>query len=1735
MSLRLPLLFLTFLLLSVVSVSAALRITEFMATNDSVLDDENGDFSDWIEIYNDGTAAESLLDWALTDNAGNPNKWKFPAVTLPAKAYLVVFASGKDRRTPGQNLHTNFKLSGDGEYLALVRPDGTKATEFAPYYPPQLADVSYGGSAQKTVTNLLQPGSSGKVLVPADGSLGTTWTQPGFADAAWTSAVNGIGFEVSGQNEFGTGLVGDVLSDDPTGYFRLEESGIMGVYAANAGSVGAAGNGSYLNGIVQNVATLQSPAYPGFETDNQGARFDGTNDKVDVPYNAALNGSAYSFSLWVKVTSSTNAHRSPLTSRDDFPQRGYIVYAVPNGSGDRWEFVHGTGGGWSNLAGPAIQYNTWTHIAGTYAGGAGAGVKKLYINGAPYATATGQTFSPNTARPLRIGGGATEGGGNYWFPGEVDEVAVWNRQLSDAEVQAQYDAAVSGDAVTDGSASILDQTPSGYWRLKDPATAPTFTAVNQGSAGTAANATWNGAGTLGNPGPRPASYQGFPADNKCATLTGTGHAQTPYHAALNPSIFTVECWAKATGGTGTYRAAVSARNDDGTKTYGYIFYAASNNTWQFWTGSGGTGVWDPIAGPAVVLGQWVHLVGTYDGVTKRFFVNGSQVGTGVLSTFNPNTARGLRIGAGRNEVAADYLFQGEIDEVAIHPRALTAAEISARYQSGLNNTWTPQFTGLINSDLQAAMFNTNSTAYFRLPFSLPDPGSVDRLTLKVKYDDGFQAYLNGAATVGGNQPPVLDWNSAASARSTTEDALVYESFDLTPHLGSLQTGSNVLAIHGLNLAAGNPDFLNVVQLEATDVGTYTAESVYLPVPSPGDVNGLGTANPGPALTSETLSPSPAQPTVNDDLHITVRAAPVFDPVASVTLHWRVNYAALQQTAMFDDGAHGDGAAGDGVYGATILKTNFAAGNMVRWYFVAEDTAARTSRWPLFLSPTGSREYFGTMIADTGFATALPVWYWFTQNTAAAATRGGTRGSVYFGGELHDNIFVRLRGGATSSGSKKFDFNSGDHCYINTLVGRVEEANLNGTSLSSGIAGDSADATLIRPAVAYEVFKTASHTATGECFPIMMRVNGLLDSGSGRGGIAYYVEQVDERYLRRHQLDDEGALYKMDQRSGLNPVFWDTATGVEKKTRQAEDFSDLQAFVNGIRNAADGYNYPSAGPNPAAPNNPPAFLASRTTYLYDNANIANLVNYLACRAIIGDSDDTRKNFYMYRDTNDSREWHVLPWDKDGTFGISLDDTYYTHPFKGDYARRKSPGANANNQWNYLWEAVYNDPAFRDRYLRRLRSLMDTILQPTPGGYLESRADYFWAPVAPHKPSASPAAIKTWLNTRRGELFTTYSAANSLGTGLQIPTAQPANALVNFGAYDAIPTSGNQEEEYIEIANPNAFVVDISGWKLAGGVDHTFQGGTVLLPGTSLFTAGRAYAFRSRAVSPKGGENRFVQGNFAGTISARGETITLVDPVDPANPNDDRLVATLATAVMPTAAQTQLRITELNYNPSAGGAYQAGEYEFIELKNIGATPLNLEGANFTHGITYTFGAVVLSPGAHVVVAKNPAAFAARYGAGLPVVGPFAGSLDNAGERLRIVDAVGEEVLDFSYQPTWQPTADGAGGTLVIADETADYDTWGQASSWQPSADKLGSPGTADPAIPTLLVPGAFVISAVPAGNRINLTAIPGRTYFLDRSVDLLGWQEVATLVPAANGAAEYVDPESAQRYFYRVRTE
>ena len=137
--------------------TASVIISEFLANNKSDIVDEDGDYSDWIEIHNRGARTIDLAGWALSDDPDQPDKWLFPSIELKSGSYLLVFASGKDRRDveyagtgkTAHSLHTNFKLDADDLYLSLADPTSHASDSNIFQGLSQLDDVSCGHDAEQ--------------------------------------------------------------------------------------------------------------------------------------------------------------------------------------------------------------------------------------------------------------------------------------------------------------------------------------------------------------------------------------------------------------------------------------------------------------------------------------------------------------------------------------------------------------------------------------------------------------------------------------------------------------------------------------------------------------------------------------------------------------------------------------------------------------------------------------------------------------------------------------------------------------------------------------------------------------------------------------------------------------------------------------------------------------------------------------------------------------------------------------------------------------------------------------------------------------------------------------------------------------------------------------------------------------------------------------------------------------------------------------------------------------------------------------------------------------------------------------------------------------------------------------------------------------------------------------------------------------------------------------------------
>ncbi len=148
-------------------------LNEFMADNERTLRDEDGDRSDWIELFNSSAATVNLTGWWLTDDPVVPKKWTFPVLSLPANSFLVLFASGKDRTNNSQFLHTNFRLSNNAGGFVSLADDSGKAVSSLTNYPAQFDDISYGRAPGA-------PNLIGYFVAPTPGKANSA-SGPGFA------------------------------------------------------------------------------------------------------------------------------------------------------------------------------------------------------------------------------------------------------------------------------------------------------------------------------------------------------------------------------------------------------------------------------------------------------------------------------------------------------------------------------------------------------------------------------------------------------------------------------------------------------------------------------------------------------------------------------------------------------------------------------------------------------------------------------------------------------------------------------------------------------------------------------------------------------------------------------------------------------------------------------------------------------------------------------------------------------------------------------------------------------------------------------------------------------------------------------------------------------------------------------------------------------------------------------------------------------------------------------------------------------------------------------------------------------------------------------------------------------------------------------------------------------------------------------------------------------------------
>ena len=623
----------------------------------------------------------------------------------------------------------------------------------------------------------------------------------------------------------------------------------------------------------------------------------------------------------------------------------------------------------------------------------------------------------------------------------------------------------------------------------------------------------------------------------------------------------------------------------------------------------------------------------------------------------------------------------------------------------------------------------------------------------------------------------------------TQQVFNTEHFDLSQHRDLLQSGKNVLAIHGLNHSIFDSTLLIKPELTLSRKSSAGLALRYFSSPTPGEANGSNVLDQGPLISD--LSHTPQVPTDAEDILVTATVQQSFDNIQNVNLVYRVMYGSEKTVTMFDDGNHGDGIAGDDVYGATIPANESSPGEMVRYYVTATDTNSKASRWPLFNLNAGSPEYFGTMVSNPLGSNDLPVIEWFIENSSAPDQTGwgGGRAAVFFLGELYDNVFVRHRGRGILSKAKKsfkFDFNGGYDFRFDLELPRVTEININSTYF---------DKAYLRQSLSWEVMRKAGLNAP-HSFPVRVNQNGQFYS------VAALIEHLDESFLESNGLDPAGALYKFIESNKVEPEGGSSL--VRKITRKDEGRSDIQQVYSGV-----------------AVGNP-----NRSRFLFDNINIPQVINYIAAGVIPHHHDRGHHNYYLYHDTNGNGEWSVFPWDLDLTWGVpqlERDDIYAdnhssSHPLLSDEEHKWSGSVD----WNILIDAMHSNSTLREMFMRRLRTLMDDILQPaeTPvqDRFLETRIEQMrtqmeadvlldrskwgtlWG-INLNFDAALATILDDYLVRRRPHLYVTHAMGNSeVATEINLVSEGAAAAALVPGGPDDLQNGGSdwKENNFVETA-------------------------------------------------------------------------------------------------------------------------------------------------------------------------------------------------------------------------------------------------------------------------------------------------------------------------------------------------
>ncbi len=945
----------------------------------------------------------------------------------------------------------------------------------------------------------------------------------------------------------------------------------------------------------------------------------------------------------------------------------------------------------------------------------------------------------------------------------------------------------------------------------------------------------------------------------------------------------------------------------------------------------------------------------------------------------------------------------------------------------------PDFAEHFASNVQALMFDVSPSIFMRIPFEVADVADLEKLILRMKYDDGFVAYLNGEEVARRNAPAAIVWNSSASGERPDELAVSFEEINISQHIGLLNAGPNVLAIQGLNMSHDDVDFLLAAELAAS--GAAVRQHRYYTAPTPGAINGVGFAG----FVADT------QFSVDRGFYATAFQTEITTATPAATIRYTTDGSPPSET----NGT---------VYSSPIsvstttnlraiaYKDDYISTNVdTHTYLFVADVLRQPAEIAGF--PFGGSKWAGgnayvpqdsemdpQIVNDPAYADAIYDGLLSIPTMSITTDLEGvfTESGWYDGEDIEEPVSVEVLYPADADRNHQADAGIESHSHD-----RLKR------SLRLNFRSEYGDASFET-----DLFQTAplhGDTAVGEVDRIILR------GGNNRSWARIWNPDKTAYTIDQFYRDSQIAMSGYGMRGNfvhlyINGVYW----GLYNPVERADSFYTA-AYFGGDDEDWFAVNHGGNLSGDAARwNFLRNTLVNRDLSVDDNhaelreyLDVEGFVDYLIISWWTAVSDWPQNNWYGGNRSEISplgpTPFRYFAWDGEWSWGQGGQSSTSGRAHVHEDFRE---GRNSSSTIAQLWHAARANDDFMMMFTDRVFAHLFN-----DGVLTETNAKARWTALTDYVRDAVVAESARWgdametqghpTRTRDTDWQREVNRILNLMTGNNASFIHALRGENFYPAFD--PPTFNQRGGLV----PAGFEVTLDNPTATGTVYYTLDGTDPRLPGGAVSPSALSYETPIRL-----NENALIKTRaFADEWSALEQVSFVVEPI----------------------TAEQLAITEILYNPSAPNQQELAalpeldndDFEFIELKNLHTQPIDLTGLHFAAGVEFTFPPSQLDPQEYAVVVKNLAAFTLRYGNNANVIGEFQGNLNNGGERLTLADSLGTAIHDFEYQDDspWPECADGVGGSLELIDHNATpASEYGKYYRWRGSTEFGGSPGAA-----------------------------------------------------------------------------